>query len=117
MLKDIKEMIDYVKELSCLICEKEVFFYDFDTDAWYSREHCRNVEFSEIIEWLRETVNPCFYNDERDCTYIVKYRNEGTDENWNYKEFNDEESCFPFVIGLKVSGGMECKVFKEDLDF
>lgn len=76
MLKDIKEMIDYVKELSCLICEKEVFFYDFDSDTWYSRVHCRNVEFPEIISWLRENINPCFYDDERDYTYIVKYRSE-----------------------------------------
>lgn len=62
-MKDIKLMIDFVKELSCLIYGKEVFYYNFDNNVWYSRDHCRNVEFEEIIEWLKGAVYPCFYED------------------------------------------------------
>lgn len=62
-MKDIKLMIDFIKEMSCLICGKEVFFYDFDDNKWYSREHSRNVEFEEIIQWLRDNVYPYFYEN------------------------------------------------------
>ena len=60
---DIKLMIDFIKELSCLIYGKEVFFYDFDKNSWYSREHCKEVSLEEIIDWLKKEVYPYFYED------------------------------------------------------
>lgn len=60
-MDDVELMIDFVKELSCLIYGKEVFFYDFDKNEWYSREHCRIVTFAEIIDWLKNEVYPHFY--------------------------------------------------------
>lgn len=58
MLKDIKLMMDFVKETSSIIYGKEVFFYEYKTDKWYSRDHSRSVEFSEIIEWLKDRIYP-----------------------------------------------------------
>ena len=57
---EISKMIDYIKEVSSLIYGKEVFFYEKDENRWYSRDHCRYVEFEEIIDWLREYINPHF---------------------------------------------------------
>lgn len=83
MLKDIKLMIDFVREISCSICEKEIFFYDFETDTWYSREHCRNVEFEEIIEWLKDNIYPIINEPvesiSEDCFDCIKYREEVCD--------------------------------------
>lgn len=62
-MKDIKLMIDFVKELSCLIYGKEVFFYSFDDNKWYSRDHCRYVDFEEVITWLKDRVYPEFDED------------------------------------------------------
>ena len=53
-------MIDYIKELSSLIDGKEVFFYNEDDNTWHSRDHCRYVEFEEVLDWLREHINPHF---------------------------------------------------------
>lgn len=58
MLKDIKLMIEFVKELSSIEYGKEVFFYDYKEDKWYSRDHSRYVEFEEIIEWLKDRIYP-----------------------------------------------------------
>ena len=60
MKKDIEQMIDYIKEISSLVYGKEVFFYNKDNNTWYSRDHCRDVEFEEVIDWLRENINPYF---------------------------------------------------------
>ena len=65
-MKDIKLMIDFIKELSCLIYGKEVFFYDFDSNKWYSRDHCRYVSFEEIIDWLKKETYPYIYKDYED---------------------------------------------------
>lgn len=62
-MKDILSMIDFVKELSTLIYGKQVFFYDYEKGEWYSREHCRIVTLEEILEWLKDRVYPCFYED------------------------------------------------------
>ena len=118
MLKDIKQMIDYIKEISSLIYGKEVFFYDYDTDTWYSREHCENIEIEDIISWLRENVNSYFIDeDEYDCKYVVKYKNKNSDESWDYKEFDDDISCYRFTTELKASKDIEFTIFKEDMDF
>lgn len=58
MLKDIKQMIDFVKETSSILYGKEVFFYDFKEDKWYSRDHSGYVEFEEVIEWLKNRIYP-----------------------------------------------------------
>ena len=57
MQKDMEKMIDYIKELSSLIYGKEVFFYEEDSNTWYSRDHCRYIELEELIDWLRENIN------------------------------------------------------------
>lgn len=58
MLKDIKLMIEFIKNISTTIYGKEVFFYDYEENRWYSREHCRYVEFEEILKWLEEQIYP-----------------------------------------------------------
>lgn len=62
-MKDIKLMINFIEELSSVVCEKEVFFYDFDDNVWYSREHADDVSLEDIIEWLRDTVYPYLYEE------------------------------------------------------
>lgn len=62
-MKDMKLMMTFIKELSCLIYGKEVFFYDFEENIWYSRYHSRNVTLEEIIEWLKIEVYPYFYEN------------------------------------------------------
>lgn len=65
-MKDIKLMINFIKELSCLLYGKEVFFYDFDDNKWYSRHHCRYVEMEEIIDWLNDRIYLCVKEIEED---------------------------------------------------
>lgn len=62
-VRDVKMTIDFIIELSCLIYGKQVFFYDFDTDIWYSRDHCRDVTYEEVLDWLKEYVYPMFYDE------------------------------------------------------
>lgn len=62
-MKDIKLMINFIEELSSVVCEKEVFFYDFDANVWYSREHADDVSLEDIIEWLRDTVYPYLHEE------------------------------------------------------
>lgn len=62
-MKDIKLMINFIEELSSVVCEKEVFFYDFDDNVWYSREHADDVSLEDIIEWLRDTVYPYLHEE------------------------------------------------------
>lgn len=77
MLKDIKLMIDFIKEASSIICEKEVFFYDFNEDKWYSREHSGYVEFEEVIDWLKDNIYPMISEPlefvSSDCLKCIKY--------------------------------------------
>ena len=62
-MKDIKLMINFIEELSSVVYGKEVFFYDFDDNVWYSREHADDVSLEDIIEWLRDTVYPYLYEE------------------------------------------------------
>lgn len=62
-MKDIKLMINFIEELSSVVCGKEVFFYDFDDNVWYSREHADDVSLEDIIEWLRDTIYPYLYEE------------------------------------------------------
>lgn len=114
MLKDIKLAIDFVNELSSNIYGKEVFFYDFDDDTWYSRDHCRNVTFEEITEWLKERIYPCFYDDCcEDETYIIKYKSENTNGEWKYHEAHTEEEFIDFLDRIKMETGIEYETFKK----
>lgn len=62
-MKDIKLMINFIEELSSIVCGKEVFFYDFDDNIWHSREHADDVSLEDIIIWLRDTVYPYLYEE------------------------------------------------------
>lgn len=62
-MKDIKLMINFIENLSCVIYGKRVFYYDFDDNTWYSRDHCRNIDFEEVISWLEDNVYPYFDED------------------------------------------------------
>lgn len=62
-MKDIKLMINFIEELSSVVCGKEVFFYDFGDNVWYSREHADDVSLEDIIEWLRDTVYPYLHEE------------------------------------------------------
>ena len=75
MLKDIKLMIDFVKETSSILYGKEVFFYDFEEDKWYSRDNSGCVEFEEIIAWLKNRIYPYIIEkDESICDYCFDCR-------------------------------------------
>ena len=63
-MKDIKLMIDFIKEISSLIYGKDVFFYDFENNQWYSRDHSGEVEFEEILNWLKERIYPYILEEE-----------------------------------------------------
>lgn len=69
MLKDVKLMVDFITELATKEYGKEVFFYNYDDDKWYSRDHCREVEVEEILDWLKSRVYP-FYNEQEDISDI-----------------------------------------------
>lgn len=60
-MRDYKLMLDFIQELSYAIYGKQVFSYDFDSNSWYSRYHSKNIEFEEVLEWLKVKTLPCFY--------------------------------------------------------
>lgn len=61
--KEVETLIDFVKEISCLIYGKEVFFYDENDDMWYSREHNGYIEFKDVITWLKDRIYPLIQED------------------------------------------------------
>ena len=71
MLKDVKLMIDFITELATKEYGKEVFFYNYDDDTWYSRDHCREVEVEEILDWLKERVYPFYYESEENHPVVT----------------------------------------------
>ena len=88
-MKELKQMIDFIKDVSCLIYGKEVFFYDSGGDEWYSRDHCRIVSFEEILYWLKDNIYPYFSEDTETYESCRKI-----DLN------NDDNKLFKFIISV-----------------
>lgn len=57
-MKDIKLMMNFIKQTASILYGKNVFFYDDDKDKWYSRDHSGYVELETIIQWLEDRVFP-----------------------------------------------------------
>lgn len=56
MNKDKELIIDFIKETTSAIYDKEVFFYDDELNKWYSRIDCEYIELEEVLEWLKQEV-------------------------------------------------------------
>ena len=54
---DIEQVIDLVRFLSVKFFDKQIFFYDHATDMWYSRAHCDYITHSELVDFLKETID------------------------------------------------------------
>lgn len=84
-MKDIKLMMNFIKQTASILYGKDVFFYDDNEDKWYSREHSGCVEFETIIQWLEDRVFPLISEPDEiiDCEYCEKVNDEdvlqGTD--------------------------------------
>lgn len=56
MQKNMEATVDFIREISCKIYGKEVFFYDCEKDTWYSRLDGEYVEFESIFERLKNDI-------------------------------------------------------------
>ena len=56
MLKDEGIVIDFIRNISATLYDKEIFFYDKEVDMWYSRLDCNYIKTSEVISWLENEI-------------------------------------------------------------
>lgn len=56
-MQNEKELIiDFIRETSNYLYDKEVFFYDDDLNKWYSRKDCKYITLEEVLEQLKESI-------------------------------------------------------------
>lgn len=48
--------MDFIRDISSSIYEKEIFFYDKELDKWYSRKDCDYISFEEVLDILKEDI-------------------------------------------------------------
>lgn len=56
MQKKLEATREFIRETSCKIYGKEVFFYDYEEDIWYSRLDGEYVEFEYVLKRLKSDI-------------------------------------------------------------
>lgn len=56
MKKNMESTVEFIRQLSCRLYGKEMFFYDEEEDIWYSRFDCKDVEFDYVFEYLKNDI-------------------------------------------------------------